>query len=172
MGLLDWLGLSGQGDEGPEPTEVVGRIGEVLEALPPERARLLAAFAYLLGRVAHADHALTDEETRAMQGLVREFGGLDEDQARAVVVLAQQLSLAHRGTEDFRVALEFSAIATAEEKLALLRCLFAVSAADNAVVVAEDNEIRRITQELKVTHEEFVRAKLAVRDRLAVLRRS
>ena len=94
----------------------------------------------------------------------------DDDQAMAVVGLAQQLSLAHRGTEDFRVAQEFAAVATEADKRALLRCLFALSASDDTVVTAEDNEIRRITQELKIPHAEFVAARAAVRDRLAVLK--
>jgi uncharacterized tellurite resistance protein B-like protein len=172
MGLRDWLGLSAPRDAGPEPTEVVERIGASLPGLSPERTRLLGAFAYLLGRVAHADHELTAEEVAAMQAVVVEEGGLGLDQARAVVATAQQQSRLYRGTEDFRVAQEFAALATPDEKLALLRCLFAVSAADAAVVLAEDNEIRRITQELKIPHEDFIRARLAVRDRLAVLRKA
>lgn len=170
MGVLDWLGLGGGSsvDEGPD---VVARIGAVLDSLPPERARLLGAFAYLLGRVALADHALSEEETLAMRGLVREFGGLSDDQAMAVVVLAQRLSFTHRGTEDFPVSQQFAAVATDDDRRALLRCLFAVSASDDSVVVAEDNEIRRITQELKIPHAEFVQARIMVRDRLAVLRR-
>lgn len=171
MGLLEWLGLGGDRVPEDEGTDVVARIGAVLEALPPERARVLAAFAYLLGRVAHADHALSEEETLSMQGLIREFGGLTDDQAMTVVVIAQQQSFTHRGTEDFRVAQEFSSMATEDDKQALLRCLFAVSASDDLVVTAEDNEIRRITLELKISHADFVQARAAVRDRLAVLRR-
>lgn len=169
MGVLDWLGL-GAREATTDAPDVVTRIVGVLDALPPDRARVLAAFAYLLGRVAHADHALTEAETVTMQGLVREFGDLTDDQAMAVVVIAQRLSLQHRGTEDFAVAQEFAAIASEDDKRALLRCLFAVSASDDAVVTAEDNEIRRITQQLKITHAEFVGARAAVRDRLAVLR--
>lgn len=171
MGLLDWLGLGDDSAPGAEATEVVSRIGAVLEALPPDRARVLAAFAYLLGRVAHADTVVSKEETQTMQRLLREVGGLPDDQAMAAVAIARQQSLAHRGTEDFRVSQEFAAIATEADRQALLRCLFAVSASDDSVVTAEDNEIRRITQELKIPHAEFVAARAAVRDRLAVLRR-
>ena len=75
-----------------------------------------------------------------------------------------------RGTEDFRVSQEFRELATEPQKVALLRCLFAVSAADAAIVTAEDNEIRRISMELKVPYEDFISARAAVRDKLAVLR--
>jgi uncharacterized tellurite resistance protein B-like protein len=171
MGILDWLGLSSPEEAGPERTEVVERISAALASVPKDRARLVAAFAYLLGRVAHADHELTDDEVASMERQVLELGQVAVDEARAVVAVARVQSHAFRGTEDFRVAQEFRAIATDEEKLALLRCLFAVSAADEDVVVAEDNEIRRISQELKIPHEDFVKARATVRDRLAVLRR-
>lgn len=171
MGVLDWLGIGPGRAAGPQEVDVLARIGEVLDALPPARARLLAAFAYLLGRVAHADHALTAEETRSMEDLVREFGGLSPEQAMAVVAIAERLSLAHRGTEDFSVGVEFASMASEADKRALLRCLFALSASDEAVVLAEDNEIRRISRELRISHAEFVEARVVVRDRLAVLRR-
>jgi uncharacterized tellurite resistance protein B-like protein len=170
MSLLEWLGLCGPQENGPEPTEAVQRISSALASVPPERARVVAAFAYLLGRVAHADHSLNDEEVRAMERYVVEVGQVPPQEARAVIAIAGVQSREFRGTEDFRVAQEFRALATDEEKLALLRCLFAVSAADNDVVTAEDNEIRRISQELKIPHEEFVKARVTVRDRLAVLR--
>lgn len=171
MGILDWLGWCPPGDAGPERTEVVQRISAAFESIPEERARVVGAFAYLLGRVAHADHDLTEAEVAAMERHVVEVGGVASGEARAVVAIARVQSHEFRGTEDFRVAQEFRAIATDEEKLALLRCLFAVSAADADVVTSEDNEIRRISQELKIPHDDFVRARATVRDRLAVLRR-
>ena len=172
MGILDWLGLSSSPEDGSERTEVVQRISAALESVPQDRARVVAAFAYLLGRVAHADRALNDEEVVAMERQVVEVGQVAPAEARAVVAIARVQSHEFGGTEDFRVAQEFRAIASDGEKLALLKCLFAVSAADEDVVTAEDNEIRRISQELKIPHDEFVRARATVRDRLAVLKRS
>jgi uncharacterized tellurite resistance protein B-like protein len=171
MGLFDWLGLAAPVDAGPERTEVVERIGAALASVPQERARVVAAFAYLLGRVAHADHDLTPEETSAMVDHVVAVGQVSREEAQAVVEIAAFQSHQFRGTEDFRVTQEFGAIATEEEKLALLRCLFAVSAADSGVVTAEDNEIRRISLELKIPHPDFIAARQTVRDRLAVLQR-
>src|SRR3954470_2770341 len=77
-----WLGV-----DTPEKQEFAP-LRETLEALDHlalDRARFLAAFAYLLGRVAHADLHTSTEETRAMEGLVREEAQLEEDQARIVV---------------------------------------------------------------------------------------
>ena len=171
MGIFDWLGRA-QGPSGPERTEVVQRISSALASLPEDRARVVAAFAYLLGRVAHSDHDLTPEETAAMVDHVVAVGQVTRDEAQAVVTIAEVQSHEFRGTEDFRVTQEFGAIASHDEKVALLRCLFAVSAADSGVVTAEDNEIRRISQELKIEHADFIAARQTVRERLAVLQKT
>lgn len=172
MGILDWLGLSTGGDAAPaaSQSEAVRRIAGALVAMDPVRARYLATFAYLLGRVANADHVVTDDERLAMRRIVANEGGLDAEQADLVVAVAGDASLRHRGTDDFQVTREFSELATTEQRLALLRCLFAVSASDDAVVTSEDNEVRRIALQLKIPHDEFVAARSAVRDQLAVLR--
>ena len=106
---------------------------EALDHLEPERARYLAAFAYLLGRVAHADQGVSAEETSAMEALVRDHGQLPHEQAMIVVQLAKTSNLLFGGTANFLVAREFSALATYEQKLALMRCLFELSATDEGI---------------------------------------
>jgi uncharacterized tellurite resistance protein B-like protein len=149
----------------------VTRIARVLQALPPERARFVAAFAYHLGRIAHADHQLTDAELTSMRAIVARETGFTPELTSVVVDLVAQESLLFRGTEDYQVMREFDELASPEQKLALIRCLFAVSAADEHVVVSEDNEIRRIALALKVSHDDFVAARASVREHLAVLKR-
>lgn len=134
---------------------------EALDHLEPERARYLASFAYLLGRVAQADQHVSPEETHAMEALVREHGGLSEDQAMVVVQLAKTSNLLFGGTANFLVAKEFSALATYEQKLALMRCLFAVSVTDQAISTSEEGEIHRIAQELRVLHQDLVALRVA-----------
>ena len=110
---------------------------EALDHLAPERARYLAAFAYLLGRVAHADQHVSPEETAAMEALVRRHGQLSQEQAMVVVQLAKTSNLLFGGTANFLVAREFSQLATYDQKLALMQCLFTLSATDEAISTAE-----------------------------------
>lgn len=171
MSILDWLGLGG-GAAAPADTEseAVRRIASALATMEPSRARYLATFAYLLGRVANADHTVGDDERRAIARIVGGEGQLAPDQADMVAELAASESFLRRGTDDFLVVQEFAELTTDEQRVALLRCLFAVSASDQAVVTAEDNEVRRIAVQLKVPHETFIAARTAVREKLAVLR--
>lgn len=143
-----------------------------LDDLDPERARYLAAFAYLLGRVAHADQHISDDESRAMESLVREEGTLSDAQAAMVVQLARRSNLLFGGTANFLVAREFEQLATYEQKLALLRCLFAVSATESGISTLEEGEIHRIARELRVNHEDLVALRVAFRRHLPGLSKS
>ena len=139
---------------------------EALDHLEPDRARYLGAFAYLLGRVAHADQGVSPEETSAMEALVREHGQLPHDQAMLVVQLAKTSNLLFGGTANFLVAREFSALATYDQKLALMRCLFDVSATDASISTAEEGEIHRIANELRIDHPDLLALRVANRRHL------
>jgi uncharacterized tellurite resistance protein B-like protein len=134
---------------------------EALDHLEPDRARHLAAFAYLLGRVAQADQHVSPEETRAMETLVRDHGRLSPEQALVVVQLAKSSNLLFGGTADFLVAREFSAVSTYEEKLALMRCLFALGAADASISTTEEGEIHRIARALRIEPSDLIALRLA-----------
>jgi uncharacterized tellurite resistance protein B-like protein len=139
--------------------------------MPPVEARYAAAFAYLLSRVAHADHSLSDAERAAMERMIAERAELTPEQAKLVIELAAAQSLAVRGTQDFLVSREFNRVATDAQKRALVDCLFAVSASDASIITAEDNEIRRIASEIGVEHTDFVKIRLRYREHLAVLQK-
>ena len=168
--IRQWLGLDPASSHEPGHAEALRGIVEALDRLEPEQAKHLAAFAYLLGRVAHADRHVSPEETAAMERLVREKSGLPAEQAMLVVQVAKVSNLLFGGTADFLVAREYERTAGHDDKLALLDCLFAVSSADASVATVEDNEIRRITRELKIEHADFVAAKARYREHLRVLK--
>ena len=181
MSIWRFLGLEKKTLErtGPEEssspaspeTETVRKIVDALDHMEPERARYVAAFSYLLSRVARADMQISQEETHAMERIVIERGGLPEEQAILVVQMAKSQSLLFGGTENFLVSREFEKIAAREQKIALLHCLYAVSCADKSVSTAEDHEIRNISRELKLSHKDFIGIRLAYRDHLAVLKK-
>ena len=159
--LRSWLGL----DRTEAPDQAPLRaVVEALDRLEPARAQHLARFAYLLGRVAHADRHVSPEETRAMERLVKDEGGLGAEQAILVVSLAKSSNLLFGGTADFQVAQEFSESATYEQKLALARCLFAVASTDDAISMAEETEIHRITSHLKIEPADLTKLRLEHRD--------
>lgn len=174
MSILDFLGLK---STAPEPqhnrgeTDTVRKIVARLDGLPEDKARFVAAFAFMLSRVAHADLDISDEETRAMEQIVVEPGGLPEEQATIVVEMAKTQNLLFGGTENYLVAKEFNRIATREQKLSLLHCLFAVGAADDSISATENNVVRQIAEELNLEHADFIAIRSRFREHLAVFRR-
>ena len=171
MSLLDLIRKNREiASNDPHASDSVRKILQALDRMDPERARFLAAFAYLLGRVARADLRVSDEETRMMERLVMDRGKLPEDQAMIVVHMAKRQNLLFGGTENFIVTREFKEISTREHKLHLLECLFAVSAADESISTIEANEIRQIAEELKIDPEEYVQLRSAYRDYLKVFK--
>lgn len=174
MSLLKFFGF-GAGDRGsseaPGETRTVRKIVQQLESLDPDQARYLASFAYVLGRVANADQVITAEETAAMEQVVAEAGNLDEDLAVLVVQIAKGQAQLFGGTEDYLVTREFGRLASREDKRDLMRCLFAVAAADGSIAVVEENEISRIATELKIPPPEMVAFREQFADKLETLRR-
>jgi uncharacterized tellurite resistance protein B-like protein len=161
--------------ETPQPdassdTETVRRIIAEVDRLEPGEARFIAAFAFVLARVANADMEISEEEIRRMETVVRDVGGLEEAQAVLVVQMARSQQLLMGATENYLVTREFSSIADRAQKERLLHCLFAVSAADGSISLAEENEIRQIAEELGFEHREFSAIRSQYNDQRSILR--
>ncbi len=176
MGILELLGVGGRGASeqasasGHGDTETVQRIVSELEALEPARARFLAAFAYVLSRVAHADSHISEDETEKMREIVQKLGHLPEAQALLVVEIAKGQATLFGGTENYLVTREFREIATAEQRLELLDCLFAVAASDGAISTVEESQTGQIAKELGFTQPEYALALAAHAEHRTVLR--
>ena len=129
-------------------TATARRIVARLEALPPAEARFLACFAYVMSRAANADLDISADETALMEQFSVQYGGLDTAQAVLVVEMAKIQARSHGGTEDFVVTREFRSISTPAQRLALLRCCFAVGAVDGTISAPEAGTINEIAREL------------------------
>lgn len=156
--IQGWLGIA---DSAPAPEPAPLReLLNALDRLEPSRAQFLARFAYLLGRVARADDHVTDEETRTMERLIAEQGGLSGEQAMLVVSLAKATNTMFGVSADFPITQEFTDAATYEERLALARCLFAVAASDARISATEEAEVHRITNHLRIERPDLTAIRL------------
>ncbi len=149
-------------------TETVRRIVASLEAMPPDEARYLAGFAYILGRAAAADLDISAVETGAMEQIVMEHGGLNEAQAVIVVEIAKTQARLRGGTEDFLVTREFRQLATEEERVALMRCCFIVAAGDS-ISAGESAVLAEIANELDLTADQITALRSEFTDHFAAV---
>jgi uncharacterized tellurite resistance protein B-like protein len=171
MSIRDWFrSLATNAPTSQGDTETVRRIVSELDKLDPARARYLAAFAYVLTRVAGADHLVSEAETARMVDLVRSVGRLPDEQATLIVEIAKSQNRLLGGTENFLVTREFRSIASDDERRQLLDWLFAVSAADGAITGDEEAQVWQIASELGFEHGEYIKARFAYSDKRSVLR--
>jgi len=128
--------------------QAVRNILRELDRLDPARARYLAALAFVLSRVADADHVICEAEVRRIETILGEEGRLPSEQAMLVAEIAKhRLELAdcwvqYRESRDLRPLLD------EQRRQRLLRCLYAVAEADGRLAPEEVGEIRQIATEL------------------------
>jgi uncharacterized tellurite resistance protein B-like protein len=168
--ILRKLGLEVDVDDAPKGVEALDVLEDALSHVPPEEARRVAAFAYLLSRVAHADHEVSAAEREAMARLLVDRARLTADQADIVIGIATSKIVHVRGTQDYLVSREVAARASVEEKRALVDGLYAVCAADGLISTIEDNDIRRVASEIDLEHHDVVDIRARYRGSLAVLK--
>jgi uncharacterized tellurite resistance protein B-like protein len=133
--------------------EVIRRISAQLDAMPEDRARYLAGFAYILSRAALADLDVSEAETAEMERIVVEIGQIPEAEAVLVVEMAKTQSRLYGATEDYIITRDWASRATTDQKLALLRACYRVGATD--LISAEENAtLGQIAKELGLDADE------------------
>jgi uncharacterized tellurite resistance protein B-like protein len=140
---------------GPVPeTQTDRQMAAALERMEEGKARSIAAYAYVLSRVAGVDTDISAAETATMERLVPERSGFGKADA-AVLVQAVSTSPRLSGSQNVIATREFARLTSREEKLALIDALFAVSAADRTIAHDEDAEIGKIARELDLNSADF-----------------
>jgi uncharacterized tellurite resistance protein B-like protein len=112
----------------------------------------------LMARVANVDRLVTRPQLDAMVVALQGEWKISPDAAAFVAEVA--VSEAALEVDYFRLTREFFTCTTHEERQGLLDVLFAVASADGELSFAETEEIRRIASGLKLSHKQFINAKL------------
>lgn len=159
------------GETRPEVPESMRRIVTELESFDEDRARFLAAFAYVLARVAQADMRVDASEVAEMERILSRVAGLDGNEVHLVVQIAVHQATEVGGTDDYLVTREFRKLSEKPERVRLMRCVLAVAAADEIVTSVESREIAAIGEELGFTRPEINGLRLEHRDKLAELQK-
>jgi uncharacterized tellurite resistance protein B-like protein len=171
VSLFRFLGLGEESEKNRDvgDTESVRRIASNLERLEPNRAKFLAAFAYVLARVANADLEIDPTETKEMETSLAAISDLSRSEIALVVEIAKSQARLLGGTENYVVTREFRKISTPEQRGQMLQCLYAVAAADGTISSVESSEIVGIAEELGFTRAEANALKSQHREKLSVL---
>ena len=162
--------LFGGGEPARDEPQSLRRIAAELESLAPERQRFLAAFTYVLARVAHADLQVEADELRAIERKVIELGGLDETEARLATQIAAAQAVDVGGTDNYVVTRELRQMTDKPTRVRVMRCILSVAAADDSISSAESREVVAIGEELGFSRPEISALRYEFRDKLAETR--
>jgi uncharacterized tellurite resistance protein B-like protein len=170
VSLFRFLGLGEEPEKNRDAgdTESVRRIAAKLERLDPHRAKYLAAFAYVLARVANADLEIDAAETAEIERSLAAISDLSEGEITLAVEIAKSQARLLGGTENYVVTREFRENSTLEQRGQLLQCLYAVAAADGTISSVESSEIVGIAEELGFTRMEANALRSQYRAKLSV----
>ncbi len=128
--------------------------------LPERDLRLLCLAGGLMARVAHVDLKVTDEELQAMVSALRSAWDVTSDQAQFVAEVA--VSEVGPDMDYYRLTRQFFEATDETQRGEFLEVLFAVADADGTVSHDEIEEIRAISNSLRLTHKRFIEAKLTI----------
>jgi len=138
------------------------RLGEneVVLDLPEADLWRLCLSGGLMARVAHVDREVKEGEFDAMAKALKENWQLPEEAAAIVAEVA--ISAVAANMDYYRMAREFFNCTTEPERVQFLDVLFAVADGDGKVSHEETEQIRSIARHLKLTHKQFIDAKLKI----------
>jgi uncharacterized tellurite resistance protein B-like protein len=172
MSILKWLGVvpSDDGDDRAGWPDAVRELASKLDELSPEEARRLAAFALVLARAARADMEVEPEEIAEIASIVRSESGLSADRAELVAEMAAHRNQLLGAGQDYLATREYRQLSDRDQRLQLLRCLFAVTAADHSISLAEEDELRQVASELGLELADYTSIRSEFRDKREVLR--
>lgn len=130
--------------------------------VPDEKVRKVCLAAGLMAKIAAADSEISDEEKQAIKLHLSKLWGLSEDEAQLVTEISCSRVL--RGLDYFRLTRSFFECTNRNERRLFLAFLFQIANACNKTSHDEIEEIRRISNFLKLSHQDFIAAKITISD--------
>ena len=122
----------------------------------------LRAAAILLIEVCYADFDIQQDELAEVVSILVSSYGLRED--RAQVLLTQTLAEHKELTSLFDYTKLLNKHFSIKQKETLLLALWKVAHADNRVVAHEEHRIRKLAEQLHLSHKSFIQSKLTAKD--------
>jgi uncharacterized tellurite resistance protein B-like protein len=128
--------------------------------IPENELRRLSLAGGLMARVAYVDHDIQEGEFDSMVSAIK--GNWELTDVEAALVAETAVSTITKGLDYYRLSRRFFESTTEDERVHFMDALFAVADGDSGVSYEEIEEIRTIAIVLKLTHKQFIDAKLKI----------
>jgi len=130
--------------------------------LPSEQVKKLCLAAGILARISAVDANISEDEKRTIKDVLSKQWHLSEQQAEIVTEISCDRNL--KGLDYFRLTRGFFDCTTLDERRSFIKCLFRIANVSEKTSHDEIEEIRKISNSLKLTHKDFIEAKLTIPD--------
>ncbi len=130
--------------------------------IAPESVSANLITAALMVEVMQADFHLDDREQQEFINVLKQSFKLDEEEVLELSELAQ--TEVDKATSLYEFTRQINDGFTPEEKLELIKNMWRVAFADGEIDRYEDGVIRRVAELIYVSHSDFIRMKLEVKD--------
>ncbi|MBT5632764.1 MAG: hypothetical protein HOJ13_08530 [Nitrospina sp.] len=132
--------------------------------LPEEKLYFICLVGTLMATIAHVDDHFDPAEKKALKRcLIDQFDLKGKELTLLFDVVEEQ---ARRGFDLYEVTTELNRVASFNDRVNLMECLFNVAIADGEMVHEEMEEIRRITKALRIPHKTFIEYKVQALDKI------
>jgi len=132
--------------------------------LPEEKLYFICLVGTLMATIAHVDEHFDPAEKKALKRcLTDQFALKGKELTLLFEVVEEQ---ARQGFDFHEVVMELNRIASYNDRIHLMECLFEVSIADGEMAHGEAEEIRRITKALRIPHKTFIEFKVRALDKI------
>ena len=147
------------------------KISKKLENKSEKEIIVITCMAGLLARVAFVDLNIDKNEIESMHNALKEFTDLDELEIDIIVNIAIEDMKNLAGIENHTYLDPLNDQLSNQEKFNFVKALFAVAASDSSVENKEAEEIKIITNGLKLEQKHFLAAKATVLEFLKALKK-
>ena len=128
--------------------------------LPEQQIRKLCLAAGLLVSIAAVDSGISEKERKTIRSVLAKEWDLSDQEAILVTEISCERVL--KGLDYYRTARGFFDCTTHGERQAFLKTLFKIANASDMTSFKEVEKIRSISKSLKLSHQDFIEAKLTI----------
>ena len=130
--------------------------------LPEQKIKQLCLAAGLLARIAAVDSGISDQEKQTIRQVLSKQWTLSEQEAHIITEISCNRTL--KGLDYFRLTRGFFDCTSFDQRKNFIKCLFQIANASDKTSYEETEEIRKISNSLKLSHKDFIEAKLTIPD--------
>jgi uncharacterized tellurite resistance protein B-like protein len=144
--------------------ELKSKHSKIPTSMAEEKLYFICLVGTLMATIAHVDDHFDPAEKKALKrSLIDQFSLKGKELTLLFDVVEEQ---ARQGFDLYEVTTELNRIASFNDRIHLMECLFEVSISDGEMAHEEMEEIRRITKALRIPHKTFIECKVRALDKI------